>query len=341
MKFGPVSVENAETKVLGHNVFGPDGRRLFQKGRPLTEDDTRILASLGRSMVYVAEIEPGDVGEDQAALWIAEAVSGAGIRLSKSSTGRVNLIAIDPGVVRVDAARLEHLNSFEGITLATLETNQFVRRKQMVGTVKIIPFAVPESVVEQALSIMSGQEPLVKVDLMSAKRVGLILTGSNSSRDRLRKSFEEPLRVRITGYGSQVDMVEFRALDEEHDERILSDLLLRYVSNGMDLIILAGDTAIMDRWDIAPRAVEKAGGSIEGVGVPVDPGNLLMLGYLGNVPVLGAPGCARSLKTNAIDWLLPRLLVGERISRADLAKLGHGGLLADTSKRPMPRSRQR
>ncbi|NJN43685.1 MAG: hypothetical protein HC806_02410 [Anaerolineae bacterium] len=116
-------------------------------------------------------------------------------------------------------------------------------------------------------------------------------------------------------------------------------MLCEHYHAGAKLILLAGETAIMDRQDIVPRALEKAGGTVEVVGVPVDPGNLLMLGYLHGIPVLGAPGCARSTKTNVIDWVLPRLLAGDRLVRSDFISLGHGGLLKDTRQRPMPRKK--
>jgi molybdenum cofactor cytidylyltransferase len=147
------------------------------------------------------------------------------------------------------------------------------------------------------------------------------------------------LKSRVEGFGSQAVLAGYLKLEDESDETVLSNLLLDAVSQRYALIILAGETAIMDQNDLVPRAVERAGGSVECVGVPVDPGNLLMLAYLGNVPVVGAPGCARSLKTNALDWILPRLLAGERLSRIDLVKMGQGGLLEDTAMRPMPRDR--
>ena len=114
-------------------------------------------------------------------------------------------------------------------------------------------------------------------------------------------------------------------------------MLQRQIDSGVHLLLLAGETAIMDAHDIVPRAVVRAGGHVESVGAPVDPGNLLMLAYLHDVPVVGAPGCARSRKTNIVDWILPRLLVGDRLTRRDIVELGHGGLLQDVRERGMPR----
>jgi molybdenum cofactor cytidylyltransferase len=170
------------------------------------------------------------------------------------------------------------------------------------------------------------------------RKVSLILSGSAYSRQRVVESFVPPLKKRVEDLASEVRAIEFVPLEDELGEEHLLQTLRKEVADGSDLIILAGETAIMDRYDIAPRAIERAGGDVICFGAPVDPGNLLLIAYLGRVPILGAPGCARSPKTNVVDWVLPRLLVGERLSRGDIATMGHGGLLEDTPMRPMPRN---
>jgi molybdopterin biosynthesis enzyme len=208
-----------------------------------------------------------------------------------------------------------------------------------VGTVKVIPFAVPEDSVRQVERLVAGGQPVLTLQPLLPKTVSLVFTGSSTARERVLKNFEPPLRGRVERLGSEVRAVDYVPLEDERGEAMLSELLVQKVSRGSDLIILAGETAIMDRHDIAPRAVECAGGEVTCFGAPVDPGNLLMLAYLNNVPILGAPGCARSPKANVIDWVLPRLLVGERLAREDLLVLGHGGLLEDTPLRPVPREK--
>jgi molybdenum cofactor cytidylyltransferase len=178
---------------------------------------------------------------------------------------------------------------------------------------------------------------MLKVEELASQPVSLILTGSPSMRDKLTLDFA-PLAERVTALGSHVTRTEYISLEDESGEAMLAEALARQRGDGARLIILAGETAIMDRYDIVPRAVERAGGCIETVGAPVDPGNLLMIAYLDDVPVLGAPGCARSRKINVIDWVLPRLLAGDRLTRADIVSLGHGGLLEDVPERPMPRN---
>ena len=338
MKFGPVPLDHAEGKILGHNIAGPDGRRLLRKGKPLKPEDIAALRAIGRASVYAAELEADDVDENAAARRVAEAAASSALRLSGSASGRVNVLATELGVLRVDAGRLARLNACEDVTLATLASHTAVRPRQIVATVKIIPFAVLESVIRAAESIASDNGPLIRVDALESHPVSLVFSGSLSIRDKLAADFA-PLRHRVEALGSVVVSTDYVPLEDESGEVALAEVIRRQQASGARLIVVAGETAIMDRHDIVPRAVERAGGWVECLGAPVDPGNLLMLAYLNDTPILGAPGCARSRKVNVVDWVLPRLLAGDRLQRADLISLGHGGLLEDVPERPMPRDR--
>ncbi len=337
MIFGPVPLEAAQGLILGHNIAGPDGKRLLRKGRTLTSADILVLKSIGRGSVYAARLEQGDLDENTAARRVASAVMGANTRIIGPSAGRVNLQTTTLGVIRVDIDRLNEINQFEGITLATLASHTPVTPRKTIATIKIIPFALPEEVVAAVEAIARHDSPIVSVNSLSEKCVSVIFSGSPSIKDRLLKDFA-PLFERIENLGSKIQHVDFIPLEDESGETALAEMLEQRIREDGNLILLAGETAIMDRYDIAPRAVERAGGQVECVGVPVDPGNLLMLGYIGPVPVLGVPGCARSKKTNIVDWVLPRLLAGDRLARYDFMRLGHGGLLEDTRQRPMPRN---
>jgi len=336
MRFKPVPLHQAKGKILGHNIAGADGQRMLRKGRPLTDEDLEKLHTLGRTSVYVAEMEPGDVDENTAARRVAEAVCGPGLHSSGGASGRSNLLSDEMGILRINVERLARINECDGITLATLTTHSPVRARQIVGTIKIIPYAVPESVLSLVEAITAGDSPIVRVDALPSRPVGLILSGSTSMHQKLLSDFA-PLRDRIERLGSSATRTDFVALDEESDEAALAEMLKGQIASGIQMILLAGETAIMDSQDILPRAVERAGGHVESVGAPVDPGNLLMLAYINDVPVVGAPGCARSRKTNIVDWILPRLLVGDRLTRRDIVELGHGGLLQDVPERGMPR----
>ncbi|MCA9941748.1 MAG: hypothetical protein KC418_24080 [Anaerolineales bacterium] len=261
------------------------------------------------------------------------------MRLSGRATGRVKLHAAALGVLRVDVPRLAQLNECAGVTLATLPAQTAVNAGKMVATLKILPYAIPAAAVRQAEAIGNQPAPLLRLDPLTPKRAGLILSGSPAVQDRIIHSFQTALRARLAALNADLVAIDFVPLDDEDDERRLAQTIRAHLRAAHDLIILAGETAIMDRHDIAPRAVEQAGGTVICFGAPVDPGNLLMLAYHGAVPILGAPGCARSPKDNIVDLVLPRLLVGDRLTAADIVAFGHGGLLEDVPERPAPRAR--
>jgi molybdenum cofactor cytidylyltransferase len=339
MKFEAVPVSEAKGKILGHNIAGPNGQRLLHKGRPLTADDLQNLRALGRQSVYVAEMEPEDVDENTAARRVAQAVCGSGLHLTGMASGRSNLLSDQQGLLRVDVERLARINECEGITLATLLNHSLVQTRQIVATVKIVPYALPESMIGQVEAIARTSQHILRVDPLLPRPVGLILSGSTSIHQRLISDFA-PLRERIEKLGSTVVRTDFVALDDESDEAALASMLNEQLESGIRMILFAGETAIMDAHDIVPRAVVRAGGRVESVGAPVDPGNLLMLASIHDVPVVGAPGCARSRKINVVDWILPRLLAGDTLTRTDLVGLGHGGLLQDVPERGMPRNEE-
>lgn len=338
MNFLSVPIDEAEGHILGHNVTGENGRRALRKGRALSAADIATLRDLGRDSIYIARLDPADVDENEAALRIATAVCGAGVRLSKPATGRVNIFAEELGVVRVDTERLFALNSLSGVTLATMLSHTPARVGKMVATLKIIPYALDEAIVQQAETTNLGHTPTIWMNPLSPKRVSLILSGSEMARDRIVDSFQNALGPRLEALAATIERIGFVPLDDETGEIQLAEMLREHVADGIDLVILAGETAIMDRYDIAPRAVERAGGEVVCFGAPVDPGNLLLLAYHGQTPIVGAPGCSRSPKDNIVDLVLPRLLAGDHMTQADIIGLGHGGLLEDVPERPLPRS---
>ena len=345
MKFGPVPLDEAEGKILGHNIADQAGRRILRKGKPLTAGDVAMLSSLGRKLVYVAELAADDVGENQAAQRIATAIAGKNLAVSESVTGRANLCAKLLGLVRLDENRLQQINMCAAVTLATMPNHAVVYPDDVVATLKIVAYAIPEIEVleaemigcDQSLNGHHGGEALLRVDPLPARRVGLILTGSPAVRDRIESGFTRAVKTRLTTWGSTLDQVSFVSLEDDEGESALAQMIRMQIGAGMEMVILAGETAIMDRHDIAPRAVEAAGGHVTCFGAPVDPGNLLMLARHGKTPVIGMPSCGRSPKRNIVDIVLPRLLAGDYLTRLDIIRLGHGGLLDDVPERPRPR----
>lgn len=333
MKFGPVPVEAAVGRILAHNLADAQGNRLFRKGRRLTPEDVARLKAEGYVEVVVAELEPGDVGEDEAARRIARACEGPGLRPMPAAGGRVNFLADTMGVFLVEPERLARLNRLPGVTLATLARGSVVRARQIVASLKVIPFALPEAVVAQAEALVSADGPLMGVYGFQPRRVALILSGHPAVWPRLVADFEGPLQERVAACGGEWIGTQ----TVRHEEQALAQAMEAALQQGADFLILAGETAIIDEEDIAPRAIRRIGGQVEVFGAPVDPGNLLLIAYYGDIPILGAPGCARSRHRNVVDWVIPRLMAGLRLTREEIAGMGHGGLLEDVEERPAPR----
>lgn len=324
MKFRRVSLAEARGHVLGHNMSHA-GRRVLKKGRRLGEAELRELAETGHDQVYVAMLDATDVSEDAAALRIAEALAAAGgLRLEPAYGGRVSLRAPEHGVLSVDHERLLELNLLDGVTLATAPSHGVVAPGQHVATLKVIPFALPESTVAAAEAMAAAW--VIGFRALGPRRVSILVSGAASRRERLFESYRSALAARIQGLGAHDVSASYVAVAED-PERELSQAIALELDRAVDLLIIVGETATMDADDLAPRAIRRAGGEVNVVGAPVFPGNLLLLGQRGRSSILGAPGCVRSRDINIVDLLLPRLLLGDRLNKRDIAELGHGGLL--------------
>jgi len=320
--------EYALGHILRHNLADERGRKALSKGHRITAADLPRLHALGIESLRVAVLEPGDIHEDEAARRLAEAVCGPGVIAQAPAASRVNLLAEADGVVRVDAERLLRINQIDGLTVATLSSHALVRARKRVATIKIIPFAVPEAALRQAETIGSRGAGIVALSPLRNYTIGVILVGSTAARERIEHGVAPAIEARIVELGSRILATRYVPPDEPAVAAAITGLQ----AAGANLLIIAGETSIMDRDDVTPQGIRLAGGRIEHYGAPVEPGNLLLLGYLdrpgGSIPVLGAPGCVRSRDTNIVDLLLPRLLAGETITRQAIVALGHGGLLS-------------
>lgn len=334
MKFLRVPISEAAGGVLAHNVIDAEGRHILKKGELLSDRHLGKLAEYGRYSVYIAKLEADDIGEDEAARRVAAAVAGPGVFSPHAATGRANLKATTAGLLRINVEAINRLNEIDdGITVATLATHAFVRASQMVATVKIIPFAVAQSAVQAVEKYSRTAAPIISVQALPARKVGLIVTAHQNQHQRIAAEFAPALHARLERLGSAITQTDFA----EHEIADIAPAIRRQLAAGHEMILIVSMTAIIDRHDVVPAAIERASGGVEHFGVPVDPGNLLLIGYAGSVPIIGAPGCVRSPKINAFDLVLPRLLAGERITRRDLVGLGHGGLLEEIRERHLLR----
>ncbi len=330
MRFRRVPLELARGHILGHNVTR-EGRRLLKKGRRIGEAELAQIAEAGADAVHVAELEPGDVEEDAAALRVARAlVQGGGLQERAAYGGRVSLLSACRGVWSVRTELLLELNQVEGVTLAALPSATVVAAGQTVATLKIIPFALPEARIARAEALAA--RGLARVAPLEPRRVSVLVSGAQGRRSTLLETFRAPLAQRLTALGMTEIEVDFVSLTERAPEAALAAALAARLDAGAALVILVSETATMDADDLAPQAIRLAGGEVAAVGAPVFPGNLLLLGYRGASAILGAPGCVRSRGRNVVDLILPRLLVGERLGAREVAELGLGGLLAGSDE---------
>ncbi|WP_186416717.1 molybdopterin-binding/glycosyltransferase family 2 protein [Bosea sp. CS1GBMeth4] len=332
MKFGPVPVADAVGSVAAHTVRA--GEAIVRKGATVSEEDARRLAAAGLAEIVAVQLEAGDIDENAAAEQLARALAGRAVVTEAPFTGRVNLFAAAPGILQVEAGVIDALNAVdEAITVATLPALKAVVAGEMVGTVKIIPYAVPEARIAEALERLGADKPVAIAEyrLRSVAVVSTLLPGLKTSVvDKTLRTFAERLRPA----GAAIE----RDVRVAHEDAPLAQAIREAAAGPAELVVVFGASAITDRRDVVPQALVEAGGTVEHLGMPVDPGNLLMLGSLGGKPVIGAPGCARSPKENGFDWVLQRSLAGVPVRRADIQKMGVGGLLMEIVSRPQPRA---
>lgn len=332
MKFGSVPIAEAVGGTAVHSIR--QGDFVLKKGTLIGPAEVASLKTAGVKEITVARLDPGDVSEDQAAADIAAAIAGEGVRIDRAFTGRCNLFAESAGVLVVDRDAVDALNRIdEAVTLATLSAYKPVVEGEMIATVKIIPFAVAKAARDQAMVAAAKAKPVIRVAPYKLRKIGVVSTLLPGLAPKVIEKTLKITTARTAPAGATI-IAEKRV---PHDQAALARAIDELLKAGAELVIVFGASAIADRRDVIPAAIEAVGGDIEHFGMPVDPGNLMLIGKARGQPVLGAPGCARSPKENGFDWILMRLLAGLPVTRADVTGMGVGGLLMEIVTRPQPR----
>jgi molybdenum cofactor cytidylyltransferase len=328
MEFGTFNLIECEGALLAHGLTLPSGR--LRKGHKLSDQDIAACQQAGLASLIVARLAPDDVAEDDAAQNIAAGLHAASVRAGESRTGRVNLYARTNGLLTYGPEQLLHFNRIdEGLTLALLPPFTPVRSGQMIGTVKIIPFALPRHIVQHG--VVKCHMIGLNVHPYKPLSIALVQTLLPETKSSIIAKTAATTHNRVCA----LDANFIDAGQVPHDTQSLT---LRLRAIDADIILIIGASAIADRGDIIPASISAAGGSIVRVGMPVDPGNLLCLGQLGRAHVIGLPGCARSPKRNGFDLILERLCAGLNVDNHDIAAMGMGGLLEDVAERALPRA---
>ncbi len=321
-----VSVEQAVGMVLPHDITeivkDEFKGRAFKKGHVIRPEDIEHLRRLGKEHIYVLELGPDEIHENEAALLLAEALAGAGVEYSQEVVeGKVGLKAAIDGLLQVNKEALYRFNLLGEVMCATLQDNTPVRKGEQVAASRLIPLVGERRLVDEAVAIARAGEPIVRVLPLAQVRAGLVITGSEVYHGRIEDKFERVLRDKLTALGSTVAVVRFAP----DDPQAIAVAIRACLDEGVELIVTSGGMSV-DPDDVTRSGIKAAGAESTVYGTPVLPGAMFLVGRIGAVPVLGVPACGMFYKITVLDLVLPRILAGESIGREELAALGHGGL---------------
>jgi molybdenum cofactor cytidylyltransferase len=322
MKAQPVDVRESTGRILCCTVFRPGGKKLLAKGHLMSEEDVRLLATEGMEQVWVTELEDGEVGEDDAVMHVAGEVGCGSLEIRLAAGGRANLVATEPCCALVDDELLRQINCAGSTVIATMPNFGYATPEQRVATVKSTPFAVARAELDAIVTMLRERGPILQARPIRDPSVAILYSDSVSG-DRARQLFDGIMRQRLEKFGVSASY----SLATVEEETAVARSLLHLVRSRPAALVVASTTAPAGPEDVVGRALRRIGCHIERFLAPVEPGNLLLLAYKDDVPIICAPGCYRSAKPNVVDLLLPPLLARYRMSGWEVACLGHGGLL--------------
>lgn len=319
-----VPVEEAVGMPLAHDITeivpGKHKGPAFRRGHIVRPEDISKLLDVGKAHLYIMELEEGELHEEDAARRLAKAAAGPNIRLTEPVEGRVNLVAEISGLLKVDSDLLYRFNALGDLMLATLPSDRYVKKGDVLAGTRTIPVVVSEDLVRKAEAICK-ERSIVTIRPISSRRIHLIVTGSEVYTGRIKDGFEPVVRRKVTEMGSDLEAVK---LAPDDPAKIAAHIKESY-QVGAEIILVSGGMSV-DPDDLTPEGIRQSGAKVECHGFPILPGSMFLMAYLKETPVLGLSGCVIHDPVTAFDLLLPRLLAGERISRADIVSMGHGGL---------------
>jgi molybdenum cofactor cytidylyltransferase len=323
MRAQTVDVKSSTGRVLCCTVFRPGGKKLLAKGHVISDEDVRVLESEGMETIWVTELEDGEIGEDDAVCAVAGEMGCGSFEIRLAAGGRANLLATENCCVLVDDELLKQINCTASVVIATSLNFSYAVAGQRIATVKSAPFAVGKDQLEAVINILKERGPILQARPVRTPSVGVLYTDPISG-ERARQLFENIMRQRLERFGVNANFVLACTEDENSVARCLQHLL----RSKPCVILVASTTAPAGPEDVIGQAMMKVGSQVERFLAPVEPGNLLLLGYRDEVPIISAPGCFRSAKPNVVDLVLPPLLARYHVTGWEVACLGHGGLLA-------------
>ncbi len=319
-----IPVEAAVGMVLGHDVtrIVPGGQKgpAFKRGHIIQPQDVPAFLDIGKQHVYVEVMGPGRLHEDDAALRIARAAAGTGLTMTRPSEGRVNLVAQHDGLLKIDVEALHRINNVPQIVVATVHTNHQVAAGRAVAGMRVIPLTIEEAAIEQIEEICREIHAPIRVKPFQSLEVGMVTTGSEVYHGRIEDKFGPVVRKKFEAMGCRISR-QILVSDEVAKTAAAIDTL---IEEGAQMVVVTGGMSV-DPDDCTPAAIRAAGGGVITYGAPVFPGAMFMLAYIGEIPVLGLPGCVMYYRASIFDLVVPRLVAGDEILREDITAMGHGG----------------
>jgi hypothetical protein len=323
MKAQTIEVKNSTGRILCCTIFRAGGKKLLAKGHVISEEDARMLETEGMNEVWVTELEEGEVGEDEAVMQVASEIGCGSLEIRLAAGGRANLFTTEPCCILVDDELLKQINCTASMVIATTPNFSYAPAGHRVSTVKSIPFAVSQPQLEAVISIVKERGPILQARPIRSPLVA-VLYSDPVAGERARQLFENIMQQRLERLGTNTSFV----LSSIEEEGAIARSLQHLLRGKPTAVLVASTTAPAGPEDVVGRAMVRAGCHIERFLAPVEPGNLFLLGYKDDIPIVSAPGCFRSAKPNVLDLVLPPVLARYRVSGWEVACLGHGGLLA-------------
>jgi molybdopterin biosynthesis enzyme len=319
-----IPVEDAVGMPLAHDITeivpGKHKGPAFRRGHIIRPEDVSKLLDVGKAHIYVMELEKDELHEEDAARRLAKVAAGKNLQLTDPVEGRVNLVAEIPGLLKVDGDILYRLNSLGDLMMATLPSNRYVRKGDVVAGTRTIPVLVKEDLVQQAEALCKGH-PIVNILPTPPRRIHLIVTGSEVFTGRIQDGFGPVVRRKVSELGSNLESVKLAPDDPD----VIASHIKEAHQAGAEVILVSGGMSV-DPDDKTPEGIRRSGARVETHGFPLLPGSMFLMAYLDQIPVMGLSGCVLHDPFTAFDALLPRLLAGERITRQEIVAMGHGGL---------------
>lgn len=319
-----VKTEDAIGMILGHDITeivpGEFKGVAFKKGHVIKENDIERFLRIGKEHIYVFELQENEIHEDDASIAIGKLIAGEGIYFTEPSEGKINIIAKERGLLKIDRDLLDDINDLGEICLATIHGNRTIEKDGLIGGCRVIPLMIDKIKLDSVKDIVENQSSVITVKPFKVLKTAIIVSGSEVFKGRIEDKFGPVVEKKVQAFGAEI--IYKVIVPDELD--LIKDKVLEAKAMGAELIIVTGGMSV-DPDDKTPGAIKATGADIISYGTPVLPGAMLLFAYLGDTPVFGLPGCVMFAHTTAFDILLPRVFAGERIVRRDITRMGHGG----------------